>query len=287
MSEGPHIDNLSTRNLRSPILNEYFGSAIQKGDVGAIAQEVMRRYLAKLSKHNDTGRLASTAKVTYHRVPGFADKRWEAEFSVGGGRVDYADDLEREYHLLSSVLREMGYNKGDGGGGGPTGRARQVAPARSRAREEAALRRFTTDSSAINNRLRNANDPLLRKDPATDADIREIRQSLAELKESQRLYRVHSARRLGDLSDLVGKSFPQSGFVSTSSDPTFTENRQDPGQVVMDLDVPAGVRARDISGLSEYGRGESEVLIEDGRSIRITEATRDENGVTRVRGVVE
>lgn len=108
-----HIDPLSTRNLRGPLLNEYYGSAQQRQDVMAIAEEIKRRYLAALGKHNDTGNLARSAKVTAHRSAGHQDRRYEAEFSVGGGRVDYADDIEREYHLLANVLREMGYNTGD------------------------------------------------------------------------------------------------------------------------------------------------------------------------------
>ena len=284
---GPHIDNLQPR-LENPMLDDFYKSGELKAEVVAVAEEIKARYLTKLSAHNQTGNLARSAKVTTHRSKIHPDKRWEAEFSVGGGKLDYADDLEVKYGLLASVLNDMGYFQGDGGGQGPTGRV-SARVASSRASQQAALRRFTQDSGAINNRLRRAGDPLLAPDPETDADIRRIRDSLSEseLQEARRVFRIHSAGRLGNLDELVGKSFPQSGFLSSSSDPSFLDDRQDPSRVSMELEVSPGVRARDISNLSDFGRGESETLIEDGRTIRITEASRDESGVTRVRGVVE
>lgn len=106
-----HVDFLDVSTLRGPLLDSYYGSAIQKEDVGVIAREIMRRYLAKVPR--DTGNLAFTAKVTYHRAKGHTDKRWESEFSVGGPRAPYVVPLEDEKHYLSDVLREMGFNVGD------------------------------------------------------------------------------------------------------------------------------------------------------------------------------
>lgn len=111
---GPHIDPLLTSDLRSPMLTELMNSPGMKGEVGAVAHEVMRRYLAHYDAvARQTGNLASTAKVTYHRHRTVHDNRWEAEFSVGGPRAPYAPELEAEYHLLAQALRDMGYASGD------------------------------------------------------------------------------------------------------------------------------------------------------------------------------
>jgi len=114
-----HIDNLDLSQLKAPLLNDYYGSALQREDVRQVAEEIMRRHVAKLPVR--TGNLRSTARVTTRRSTGHRDGRWEAEYSVGGPRADYIVPLEDEHHYLDQVLREMGFNGGDIVNG-PTGR---------------------------------------------------------------------------------------------------------------------------------------------------------------------
>lgn len=123
-----HIDNLDLSQLKAPLLNDYYGSAIQREDVAKIANEIMRRHLAKLP--SETGNLKSTARVATRRSAGYRDGRWEAEYSVGGPRADYIVPLEDEHHYLDQVLREMGFRTGDIVNG-PTGRipASEKSPA--------------------------------------------------------------------------------------------------------------------------------------------------------------
>lgn len=107
----PDVDPLILGTLRSPMLTELMNSQLMKAELGAVAHEVMRRWVAKFPK--ETGRAASTAKVTYHRRRTVYDNRWEAEFSAGGPRAPYVVDVEAEQHILAQVLRDMGYNVGD------------------------------------------------------------------------------------------------------------------------------------------------------------------------------
>jgi hypothetical protein len=123
-----HVDTLDVSTLRGPLLDDYYGSALQRRDVMAVAEEIMRRHIAKLP--SNTGNLRSTARVTAHRSKEHRDRRYEAEYSVGGPRADYIVPLEDEHHYLDSVLREMGFYTGDIVDG-PTGtiRAEDKAPA--------------------------------------------------------------------------------------------------------------------------------------------------------------
>jgi len=114
-----HQDFLLTGQLRGPLLDDYYGSLNQKADVLAIAEEIKRRYLAKVPR--DSGNLASTAHVSAHRSKDNPDRRWEAEFEVGGPRAPYVLEIEADQHILNNVLREMGYRTGDMVSG-PTGR---------------------------------------------------------------------------------------------------------------------------------------------------------------------
>lgn len=105
------MDRLDVSQLRGPLLNDYYGSALQKADVMVIAEEIKRRHLAKIP--TDTGNLRSTAKVSAHRSTEHPDRRWEAEYSIGGPRADYIVPLEDEHHWLDQTLREMGFYTGD------------------------------------------------------------------------------------------------------------------------------------------------------------------------------
>lgn len=106
-----HVDRLEIGQLRGPLLDDFYKSGFLRGEVLAIAQEIMRRHLAKLP--SDTGNLRSTARVTSHRSSVHPDRRWEAEYSIGGPRADYILPLEEEHHYLAETLREMGYGTGD------------------------------------------------------------------------------------------------------------------------------------------------------------------------------
>jgi hypothetical protein len=117
--KGYHVDRLDVSTLRGPLLDSYYGSALQRADVMAIAEEIKRRHLAKLP--SDTGNLKSTARVSAHRSKEHRDRRYEAEYSIGGPRADYIVPLEDEHHWLDETLREMGFYTGDIVSG-PTGR---------------------------------------------------------------------------------------------------------------------------------------------------------------------
>lgn len=105
------MDRLDVSRLRGPLLNEYYGSALQKADVMAIAEEIYHRHVEKIPSR--TGNLRSTAHVTAHRSTEHPDRRWEAEYSIGGERAPYIVPLEDEHHYLDQVLTEMGFHVGD------------------------------------------------------------------------------------------------------------------------------------------------------------------------------
>lgn len=126
MTQPQGEDRLLLGQLRSPMLNEFMVSADLRMALMSVGNEIKRRYIAKA--HYDSGKLARSARVTAHRSKTHADKRWYVDFTVGGTRdVDYADDVERKYGTLASVLRDMGYNTGDLVFG-PTGRGAKSVP---------------------------------------------------------------------------------------------------------------------------------------------------------------
>lgn len=100
------IDTLIVSNLHRPMLNELMVSALMRAEMGSVANEIKRRWVAKFPK--ETGNAASTAAVTYHRSH-MRDRRWEAEFSAGGPKAPYVPEIEAEQGILASVLAEMGY----------------------------------------------------------------------------------------------------------------------------------------------------------------------------------
>lgn len=134
MEDLGQIDNLGLSRLGEPLLNDYYGSAVQREDVLKIAREIMQRHLAKLP--SDTGKLKSTARITTPRVRHKYDSRFEAVYTIGGGRADYIVPLEAEHHYLDEVLREMGFYTGDVAHG-PTGKvAPEVRAPKAAPREE-------------------------------------------------------------------------------------------------------------------------------------------------------
>lgn len=126
--QSSHVDLLDVHDLAGPLLDDYYGSPIQRQDVIAIAKEIMRRHLALLP--SDTGNLKRHAKI---RTPRSAhrDRRFEAIYEIGGAGADYILPLEDKHHYLDQALRDMGWNTGDYVAG-PTGRVpkSQSRPAR-------------------------------------------------------------------------------------------------------------------------------------------------------------
>jgi hypothetical protein len=104
-------DRLITGDLRSPMLDEFFASTQLRAEVLAIAEEIKRRHLALLP--SETGNLRGTAHVKARRSTDHPDRRWEAEYEIGGPRADYILPLEEKGHYLQRALREMGFNTGD------------------------------------------------------------------------------------------------------------------------------------------------------------------------------
>lgn len=102
-----HRDPLEL-DLYAPLLDDFMKSQELYAELLAIGNQIKAGYVSRVPR--DTGDLAGTARVTMHKSRIFRDKRWEAEFSVGNSRVDYADDVEARDHPLEETLRAMGYN---------------------------------------------------------------------------------------------------------------------------------------------------------------------------------
>lgn len=90
------------------------------------------------------------------------------------------------------------------------------------------------------------------------------------------VYRGASARALGEyqnLSDeqLIGLTIMDDGFMSTSLNP----NDAFSGEVRFELSVPEGTHGAYVGYLSNCGHYESEVLLDAGRQMEITDVRRD------------
>ena len=94
-------------DLHGPMLDDFMRSRELYAELLAIGNEIKGGYLSRVPR--DTSALASTAQVKMHRSTQYRDRRWEAEFSVGNAQVDYADDIEDEFHPLAETLRALGY----------------------------------------------------------------------------------------------------------------------------------------------------------------------------------
>jgi hypothetical protein len=168
-------DRLDVSTLRGPLLDEYYGSSVQRQDVLRIAEEIRRRHVAKLP--SDTGNLKSTARVTARRSREHRDRRYEAEYSIGGARADYIVPLEDEHHWLDETLREMGFYTGDIVHG-PTGNI----PLADKAPQAA----FGTDPESGYERLRSLVERVQapRRRPgsaAMERDVAELREATARV----------------------------------------------------------------------------------------------------------
>ena len=94
-------------HLRKPMLDEFMRSRQLYMELWRIGNQIKAGYVAAVPK--DSGDLAATARVTMHRSKQYVDRRWEAEFSVGNSRVDYAAAVEERDHVLAEVLAGLGY----------------------------------------------------------------------------------------------------------------------------------------------------------------------------------
>lgn len=111
MAKMEDIDPLQTRQLKGPLLDEVMQSAVMRSELMSVAREIRSRYIAKVPK--DTGRLSQSVRIKAVRSEK-RDRRWMVDVTIGGVMgVDYADKIERRYHVLGDVLRSMGYDVGD------------------------------------------------------------------------------------------------------------------------------------------------------------------------------
>ncbi len=94
-------------DLHGPLLDQFMRSRELYAVLQAIGQDIKGAYVARVPR--ETNALAQSARVNMRRSTQFRDRRWEAEFSVGDSKVDYADDIENEYHPLAEALRALGY----------------------------------------------------------------------------------------------------------------------------------------------------------------------------------
>lgn len=137
-----------------------------------------------------------------------------------------------------------------------------------------ALKKYTGDDYRnINNSLRGLEEAT----PENSVTIKEIRSALdnAALPEDMTLYRGTSTDALGELKnlqpeELVGQTFTERGFMSTSADSTvadgfFKNNMQ------ITIEASKGAHAMDISSISKY-KSEVEILFNAGQELLITSA---------------
>lgn len=147
------------------------------------------------------------------------------------------------------------------------------------AESRAAIRSYTgTAYSNINARLRGLESSF---DPGNLECAQKIHQALsgASISNDCTVYRGVSSKALGRLrtlpdSVLVGKTFADHGFMSTSLD----RNSAFGGDMLLEIDVPKGSYGAYVGDISSAGHYESEVLFDAGQQMRITGVRRDESG---------
>ena len=125
----------------------------------------------------------------------------------------------------------------------------------------------------------NINDSLRGLDTATAENAKTIETMRSVLDHSSlpndmTLYRGTTTRALGDLQglspgELVGKSFVEQGFMSTSTSSTISNAFS--GDLHITIEAAKGAHALDISSISQY-MTESEVLFSAGQEMLITSA---------------
>lgn len=201
----------------------------------------------------------------------------------------YQEIIDNDH--LSSTAESYAETAAGTGGTGSTRSAGAIAPAdciKTRGKEwteslskesKAAIHSYTgTAYSNINAVLRGIEKQF-------DLGNREcainIHQALsgASLPADCTVYRGVSSKALGMLrmlpdSVLVGKTFTDHGFMSTSLD----RNSAFGGDMLLEVDVPKGAHGAYVGDISSAGHYESEVLFDAGQQMRITGVRRDENG---------
>lgn len=102
------VDKLDLSDLEPPMLDDLMKSPQMYAEMQAVARQIMTGYVSRVP--HDSGALRATARVTMHRSTRYKDRRWEAEFSVGNSKVDYAAAVEERDHPLGETLRAMGWD---------------------------------------------------------------------------------------------------------------------------------------------------------------------------------
>lgn len=94
-------------DLHAPLLDDFMRSRELYAHLLSIGKAIQGGYVSRAPA--DTGALKQTAQVRMRKSKEFRDRRWEAEFTVGNSRVDYADDIEARDHPLGETLRALGF----------------------------------------------------------------------------------------------------------------------------------------------------------------------------------
>lgn len=142
------------------------------------------------------------------------------------------------------------------------------------------MTKYTGDNYVnINNSLRG----LETVTPENQLTIKNMQSALsnASLPKDMTLYRGTSTEALGNLKnlspeDLVGKTFKETGFMSTSTNSSVASGTFS-GNMQITIEAPSGVHALDISSISQYSN-EAEILFDAGQEMKILTA-ESKNGV--------
>lgn len=135
---------------------------------------------------------------------------------------------------------------------------------------------------ALNDYMRNREE-YSEADPEMDRRIADIDSVMAEsrLTTAIEVYRGVDVDHLGEPGELTGIEFTDRAFVSTSTDREHASGFND--GVVMRIHVPPGVaavrgadRAEDIA---EYGKGESEIILDRDLTFRVTGERETDEGL--------
>lgn len=149
-----------------------------------------------------------------------------------------------------------------------------------------ALTKYTGDDYInINNSLRGM-ETLTPENQATAEAIKSALDNSA-LSQDMTLYRGTSTETLGALQDLsvdelVGKTFTEQGFMSTSTNSAVAEGFS--GNMQMTIEAAEGAQALNISSISQYAT-EEEVLFNAGQEMLITSA-EVENSILHITVII-
>ena len=126
--------------------------------------------------------------------------------------------------------------------------------------------------------------------PENQATVEAMKSALsnAELPQDMTLYRGTSTEVLGSLQnlptdELVGKTFTEQGFMSTSTSSAVAGDFS--GNMQITIEAAKGAQALDISSISQYNM-EAEVLFNVNQEMLIT-SVEVENGVLHVTAIIK